>query len=262
MAPRTTPITARELDVTRLGSGPTVVMVHGSVTGASRTWRHQLELADRFSLVLPNRPGFGSSPPLGRGDFELEAPLIAELLGDGAHLVGHSYGAVIALCAAALRPQAVRSLTVSEPGCMRVAGGDPAVDAAVAGGDLLYAQAPQLSPMQFLLAFRGGVGSTHETPEELQGELLQGVKLLMRERPPWEAEPPMQLLAEAPFPKLVISGGHSPVFEAICDALAAGLGAEREVISGRMHTIPATGAPYNARLLAFIDAAERASARD
>ena len=30
--------------------------------------------------------------------------MFAELLGDGAHLVGHSYGAVIALLAAGLRP--------------------------------------------------------------------------------------------------------------------------------------------------------------
>jgi hypothetical protein len=29
--------------------------------------------------------------------FDLEAPLIADLLGSGAHLVGHSSGAVIAL---------------------------------------------------------------------------------------------------------------------------------------------------------------------
>ena len=70
-----------------------------------RTWRAQRALAARWTLVLPHRPGFGASPPLARGDFEAEAPLIAELLGDGAHLVGHSYGAVIALYAAALRPK-------------------------------------------------------------------------------------------------------------------------------------------------------------
>jgi hypothetical protein len=33
-------------------------------------------LAQRWSLVMPNRPGFGESPPLARGDFELEAPLV------------------------------------------------------------------------------------------------------------------------------------------------------------------------------------------
>jgi len=97
-----------------------VVLVHGSVVGADVTWRKQKPLAEHWTLCTPNRPGFGASPTLGRGDFEAEAPLIAELLGDGAHLVGHSYGAVIALFAAALRPEAVRSLTVSEPSAARV----------------------------------------------------------------------------------------------------------------------------------------------
>ncbi len=245
------------LDVERLGSGPRVVLVHGSVVGAGRTWQRQRALAERWTLVLPNRPGFGASAPLPRGDFEAEAPAIAELLGDGAHLVGHSYGAVIALYAAALRPDAVRSLTVSEPGCMRVAAGDANVDAQIAGGELLYEQAAKLEPLDFLRAFRGGVGSTHTTPAELDGELLRGARLLMRERPPWEAEPRLETLRDAPFPKLVISGGHSPVFEAICDVLAERLHARRETIAGRGHTIPGCGEPYNALLEAFLADARR-----
>jgi pimeloyl-ACP methyl ester carboxylesterase len=249
-------IGAADLEVIRLGSGPPVVLVHGSVVGARRTWRQQLELAERFALILPNRPGFGASPPLPRGDFEREAPLVAELLGAGAHLVGHSYGAVIALYAAALRPQAVRSLTVSEPGCLRVAAGDSDVDAQIAGGELLYARAPAMTPSEFLLAFRGGVGSTHRTPSRLPPELRQGVRLLMRERPPWEAEPALELLAGSPFPKLVISGGHSPVFEKLCDVLAERLDARRATVAGRGHTIPATGGPYNECLGSFLAEAE------
>lgn len=206
---------------------------------------------------MPYRPGFGESPPLPRGDFAAEAPLIAELLGDGAHLVGHSYGALIALHAAALRPRRVRSLTVSEPGCLGVAAGDPRVDSQIEHGTLLFERASELGPLEFLRWFRGGVGSTNETPEQLQGELLAGARLLMRERPPWESHPPLELLHEAPFPKLVISGGHSPVFEAVCDAVAQRLGARREVLAGRKHTIPATGPPYNALLHSFLSDCER-----
>jgi pimeloyl-ACP methyl ester carboxylesterase len=250
-------VSVEDLDVTRVGSGPTVVLVHGSVVGATRTWRHQLALAEHWTLCLPNRPGFGSSPPLARGDFEAEAPLIAELLGDGAHLVGHSYGAVIALYAAALRPGAVRSLSVSEPGCLRVAAGDSRVDAQIAGGEYLYERAATFAPLEFLRAFRGGVGSTHDTPEQLAGELLRGARSLMRERPPWEADPPLQELRCAPFGKLVISGGHSAAFEALCDALATRLRARRAVIRGRGHTIPATGAPYNACLHSFLSECEQ-----
>jgi len=248
---------AGDLDVTRLGAGPAVVLVHGSVVGPTRTWRRQLALAEHFSLRLPSRPGFGASPASSRGDFEREAPAIAELLGVGAHLVGHSYGAVIALYAAALRPEAVRSLTVSEPGCLRVAAGDPLVDAQIAGGELLFQRASELTPLDFLRAFRGGVGSTHETPAELTGELLRGVQHLMSERPPWEADPPLATLGAARFPKLVISGGHSPVFEAVCDTVADRLGAERAVLAGRAHTIPATGAAYNDLLHAFLSDSER-----
>lgn len=250
-------MSAASLDVSEHGAGPPVVLVHGSVAGAELTWRGQLELAERWSLRAPNRPGFASSPPLQRGDFEAEAPLFAELLGESAHLVGHSYGAVIALCAAALRPEAVRSLVVSEPGCLRVAAGLPSVDRQIEGGELLYAHAGELEPREFLLAFRGGAGVTRDTPEQLEGPLLEGVRLLMSERPPWEAEPDWPALRAAPFPKLVLSGGHSEVFEAVCDSAAELLGAERDTITGRGHTIPAA-AGYNDALEAFLRRSEDA----
>jgi len=64
--------------------------------------------------------------------------------------------------------------------------------------------------------------------------------------------PPLEKLRAAPFAKLVISGGHSPVFEAVCDRLAERLRASRAVISGRGHTIPATGESYNERLHSFL----------
>ena len=245
------------LAVERVGEGPPILFVHGDIVGPALTWRKQRELAERWTLIIPSRPGFGATPPLERNDFEVEAPLFAELLGDGAHLVGHSYGAVIALLAAAERPEAVWSLTVSEPGCLRVAEGTPQVDEMIAGGELLFANADSIPSERFLRLFRGGAGSAYGTPDDLPDELLEGVELLKRERPSWEAEIPLESLAAADFPVLVLSGGHSPAFEAVCDALAAALSAEREVIRGRGHTVPSTGAPYNERLEAFLRAAGR-----
>ena len=77
----------------------------------------------------------------------------------------------------------------------------------------------------------------------------------MEERPPWESELPLDALAAAPFPKLVISGRHSPVFERVCDVLAERIGAERGTASGRGHSIPVVGEPYNALLEDFLRAA-------
>src|SRR6187455_1726624 len=157
-------MTAQDLDVDQIGDGPPVLFVHGDIVGPELTWRKQRELSERWTLLIPSRPGFGQSPPLERNDFELEAPMFAGLLGDGAHLVGHSYGAVIALLAAAERPDAVLSLTVSEPGSLRIAAGHPEVDLAIDQGTEMYRRRGEMTPIEFLRLFRAGVQSTHETP--------------------------------------------------------------------------------------------------
>jgi pimeloyl-ACP methyl ester carboxylesterase len=249
-------ITAADLDVERLGSGPPVLLIHGSIVGAQRTWRKQYELAERWSLTLPNRPGFGESPPLERNDFAVEAPIFAELLGESSHVIGHSYGAVLALLAAAARPEAVRSLIISEPGCFNVAAGYPEVDPVLADGRRLYESGGALGAPRFLRLFREGVHSSHETPDELPDWLERGATLALRERPPWEAEIPLEQIAAAPFPKLVISGDHSPAFERLCDVIAERLGAERAGVPGRGHTIPTTGEPYNTLVNTFLERAE------
>jgi pimeloyl-ACP methyl ester carboxylesterase len=164
-----------DLDVERIGEGPPILFVHGDVVGAAVTWRKQRLLGERWRLILPNRPGFGGSPSLKRNDFEVEAPMFAELLGEGAHLVGHSYGAVIALLAAAARPEAVRSLTVSEPGALRLAEGTPVVDTMIANGKRLYADPGAIPTETFLRLFRFGAGSAHATPSQLSEELVRGV---------------------------------------------------------------------------------------
>jgi hypothetical protein len=59
----------------------------------------------------------------------------------------------------------------------------------------------------------------------------------MAERPPWEAEIPLDALAAAPFRKLVISGAHSAAFDAVCDVLEQRLPAERAVLPGAGHSL-------------------------
>ncbi|HSO99521.1 MAG TPA: hypothetical protein VLP43_11255 [Solirubrobacteraceae bacterium] len=130
------------------------------------------------------------------------------MLGEGAHLVGHSYGGVIALLAAGLRPGALRSLVVSEPGLLRLAASEEFVGQMIARGEQLYRDGESTDPAVFLRMFRAGVHSSHETPDVLPPELDHGARLASRERPPWEAKPPIDGLARASFPKLVISGGH------------------------------------------------------
>ncbi len=76
----------------------------------------------------------------------------------------------------------------------------------------------------------------------------------MVERAPWEAEIPFAKLAEAPFPKLVLSGSHNEAFDAVCDVLEERLGAERAVLPGAGHSIPRAPG-FNARLEEFLRSA-------
>jgi pimeloyl-ACP methyl ester carboxylesterase len=238
--------------VETVGSGPRVVLVHGSVGNGRSTWEAQLALADRFTLVIPDRPGSPPNPPVERVVFEGQAPLVAELLGDGAHLVGHSYGGVISLYAAGLRPEAVRSLTVIEPPAFGVARGVPEVDRLVEELAWLWGPDGPRDPAAFLSEFSSRVIGRPVSPtRELSPELEQGVQTLMVERAPSEADPPLDTLRAAPFPKLVVSGAHSAAFDAVCDVLEERLGAERAVLPGSQHN--AQRAPgFNERLVEFL----------
>jgi pimeloyl-ACP methyl ester carboxylesterase len=213
----------------------------------------QRELAERFTLVIPTRPGSPPNPPVEKVDFEEHAPLVAELFADGAHVVGHSYGGVISLSAAGLRPEALRSLTVIEPPAFGIARGRPEVDRLVAELELLWSVGPR-EPAAFLAEFRRLVMGESGSPRSFTPELEQGVRTLMVERGPWEADPPLDVLAAQVFPKLVVSGAHSAAFDAVCDVLEARLGAERAVLVGAAHA--AQNAPgFNERLVRFLDAA-------
>ena len=228
-----------------------VVLVHGSVANGPATWAALEPLRSRFELVIPNRGGYPPNPPLERIDFERQAEELAPLLGDGAHLVGHSYGGVISLLLAARHPDAVCSLTVNEPPAFAVARGNTEVERLIGGLESFFAAGPY-EPEQYLRGFLALVGSTTRPPRDpLPPDLAQGARAAMAERPPWEAQIPIEELAAAPFPKLVVSGGHSAAFDAVCDVLEERLGAERAVLPGAGHSLPRAPG-YLERLEAFL----------
>lgn len=51
------------LDCLTLGAGPPVILVHGTGGGREETWAKQLPLSNSYQLVLPDRRGYGTSPP-------------------------------------------------------------------------------------------------------------------------------------------------------------------------------------------------------
>ena len=109
----------------RWGAGPPIVLLHG----ASGSWSHWLRnigaLAEAFTLLVPDMPGFGESDAL-------PEPHTAERLADAVvagieaqrpslvtlDLVGFSFGGIIAGLAAARLGARVRRLVLLGPGGM------------------------------------------------------------------------------------------------------------------------------------------------
>jgi pimeloyl-ACP methyl ester carboxylesterase len=234
------------LHVEHWGTGTPVVLVHGSLATGAQEWDAQRPLADEgFHLTVVDRRGYGSSPAASGEDFVVDGADVAALLGDGAHLVGHSYGGLGALLAAAQRPEATLSLTLLEPAVTSCGLDEPAWSSLV---DSLrgFWRNRTLSDRDWVVEFLIAVGSDpSEFPPEFLAEAAASAPLLRRGRPPFDAELPLDAVRRATYPKLVVSGGHHAGFDAMCLDLADRIGADSAVVEGAGHEVQFTGRPVN-----------------
>jgi len=241
------------IKVEELGSGERVILVHGGGQAGVDAWKSQLSLAARFRLVIPTRLGYPGSPVTARENFDDDAGQIAELVGVGAHLIGHSYGAVGAMLAACLRPAAVRSLTVIDAACSAVARGHEVIDAYERHMQQIV-QNPPDNPGAFVRAVFGVLDPQAKLPDPLPPNLLAFGARLRTLRWPWEATIPLDLLAATPFPKLIVSGGRNPLYEVISDVLQQRLAAQRFVLIDAGHQLESAANALSDRLEKFLTA--------
>lgn len=101
----------------RVGEGPPVVLLHGGLSD-SREWQAQLRaLGDEHTVVAWDAPGCGESddpPPTFRmADYARCLEGLIDVLGlDGPHVVGLSFGSVVALALYERAPALPRSLVL------------------------------------------------------------------------------------------------------------------------------------------------------
>src|SRR5262245_10645766 len=113
------------------GRGETVVLLHASASSGAQ-WRSLTEiLQGRWRVLAPDLYGYGQSdqrPFPGSPGFADDAALADAVVADSGgpiHLVGHSYGAAVALRFAADRPERLLSLTLIEPVAFHLLRGAP-----------------------------------------------------------------------------------------------------------------------------------------
>lgn len=237
------------LHVEDTGSGEPVVLLHSSGF-SGRQWRHlggELVTHGKRALV-PDLTGHGRSPAWPEPEpfsFRVDIEQVAALLAatGPAHVVGHSYGGLVALHVALAAGQAVRSLTLFDPVAFPIL--DPVADhdalAELGVIDLRWGD-----PERWLRAFVdfwGGAGAWSGLREPVRAEFLrvawvvhEGVRTLMTDTTPLTAYRALSC------PTLVLTGEHSPLpVRRVDERLAATIPRARlEIIPNAGHLAPVT----------------------
>jgi pimeloyl-ACP methyl ester carboxylesterase len=210
--------------VRQAGSGPGVVCLHANASSSGQ-WRPLMQLlAPRWRVLAADSYGAGRTPAWpGHRTIRLrdEAALLEPVFrsaGAPFVLVGHSYGAAVALVAAAARPDRVRALALYEPTLfalldrvspppndsdgIRFAVADAA--AAVAAGD------PDAAAECFV-DFWSGSGAWAGTPEARRAAIRAAIVNVGAWGEALFGEPtPLAAFAGLQVPVLLMSGTRSP----------------------------------------------------
>ena len=101
------------------GSGPPLVLVHGGFSDHKTNWEFVKPLFEKqFTVYAMARRGRGETDATeghSLDDESMDVVALMHSIGEPLFLLGHSYGAQVALAAAATVPDRVRKLVLYEP---------------------------------------------------------------------------------------------------------------------------------------------------
>jgi len=206
----------------------TIVLVHGSGRSGGEAWPEQAHLARAAFLTMP---GYGDDEPVST---DMSAWVDRILQRDGElHLVGHSYGGIAAILAAAAAPDRVRSLTVFEPAAYSYSRGLPHTEAAIERVGPVMAGAMTMTSAEYLVAFvaalTGEVVGVPQGPTERRA--AERMRLLAA---PWSHDLPIDVLAAVPTQ--VLTGDWNDEYEEIAGVMLRA-GARHRVLAGFGHRV-------------------------
>ncbi len=228
--------------------GPEILCLHCSLA-RGRAWAGVAKHLKSAQLVAPDLPGHGAAPDLDpdRDFHDQTTDAVRALLPPGASpVIGHSFGATIALRLAIEMPGRIAALVLYEPVLFAAAGEGPGRRAtAAADGPIepLLSQGRRDLALDKFLSVWGAAGSDALRPD-LRRYMEERVHLVEAASPALNADTARLVprLSEIGIPVLLMEGEESPsVIAEIMAALAADLPDARRVrIPGAGHMGPVT----------------------
>lgn len=245
-----------ELGYLNVGQGPTVVMLHSSLSSSGQ-WRDLIRrLRGRTQCLAMDLYGYGETPmpvldrtqpfTLWHEVALLDALLEQEQIQGTVRLVGHSYGAAVALAFAQKHPERVERLVLFEPVCFSIlerghAGLKDLESVLHVFDDATTASEPKAQARRFI-EYWNGSGAFDAMPERLQQLFTHQVKKVALDfqalmHPTFTAE----ALAPLADRLTLLHGEHTrPSARALIEQLNHWLPGARVVITPGAHMAPLT----------------------
>lgn len=256
----------RKLAYREDGSGPPLVMVHGS-PGEGRSWGRVVpHLKERFRTICPDLPGYGGSDrleddvPAGRmAAMGTAVARLVDSLGEPVHLIGHSFGGNIALQAAMqVQAGAVERIVLFEPvyfRALQLTADDTALKPAAAHFEDYARRATAGEPevVRLMIDYWFGDGAFGRMPDPVRGYLsAAAARNAIDVRSCFVCTSTAADLAALKQPVTIVDGGTSQeVVRSIARALVTLLpNARTEGLAGANHGMLDTHPEAVARLIA------------
>jgi len=231
----------RNVELLKLGdAGDLVLCLHCTGSQASQ-WnglsKSLLNETASLQIVSPNLGGVGgtSDVPAGTGRLAYELQLLDAVIrqfGDSVHLVGHSYGGIVAAKLTLGNPDLIRTLTLIEP--------------AITGRRELLEEHNSDDPRVKLInffEFAGPPGGWESFSDGYQQYLLGNAELILDQIEAIHGDDTtLQSYAQIMVPTLVIKGAKSPasLIENTTSIAKVIPAARMETIPGAGHMLPVT----------------------
>jgi pimeloyl-ACP methyl ester carboxylesterase len=217
-----------------IGAGPPLLVLHGSMQSALSQRDLATELADRFTVVLPDRRGRGASGPVGDWSLAREVEDVAAVraVTGAASAVGVSSGALILLNAALAEP--FERLVLFEP---------PLFPAGAAPAGLVEQLERELARGDVAAALVTGMRGAQMGPAALRAlprPLLQRMTTAMMDRAGGDLPSFRELAATLPYEFRIVTecAGTAERYRAVtAPTLLLGGGRSRRYLKNALSTL-------------------------